>query len=54
MSMVPAADSAVVAPLLVRQQPSSCVDGKVMEEEQWRLSPKGVLKYKSEIDVVGY
>lgn len=33
----------MLAPLLVRQQPRSCVDGKVTEEEWWRLSQKGVL-----------
>lgn len=44
LSMLPAAYCAVVAPLLVTQQQSSCVDSKVTgEEEEWRLSPRGGL-----------
>lgn len=43
LSMLHAADCAVIAPLLITQQQSSCVDSEAREEEQWRLSPRGGL-----------
>lgn len=52
--MVPAADCAVVAPLLVRQQPSSCVDGKVTGGGVVAAVTERRVVDKSEIDVVGY